>query len=214
MSDGMATRSEVVLIGPHAAGKSTLAALLSERLGLPVVALDRVKWQYFRALGCDVAEAERIREQHGFWAMTRWLQPYAIAMVERVLADHRDCIFDFGAGHSMYDDLAFVARIHTALAPFRNVVLVLPSPDEEESIRVLTERVGPFTIPAHWVFVDIPAYEVRQPANRTLASLTVYTHGRLPEQSRDDLLRQLSERNAVPSRAGTDAPPRRRLEER
>jgi hypothetical protein len=113
-------------------------------------------------------------------------------MVERVLVDHRDCIFDFGAGHSMYDDPAFVERIHAALAHFHNVVLVLPSPDEEESIRVLTERVGPFTIPAHWVYVDIPAYEVRQPSNRTLASLTAYTHGRTPEETCDDLLRQLA----------------------
>jgi hypothetical protein len=202
-------RSEIVFIGPRAAGKSTLAALLGERLALPVVALDRVKWDYFRALGCDEAEAGRIREAQGFWAMTRWLQPYAIAMVERVLEDHRDCIFDFGAGHTMYDDPAFVSRIHAALTPFRNVVLVLPSPAEDESIRVLTERVGPFTIPPHWVFVDIPAYEVRQPSNRTLASLTVYTHGRTPEQTCDDLLRQLAERIATRSRTGTERTPSR-----
>ena len=198
------SRSEIVLIGPHAAGKSTLAALLGERLVLPVVSLDRVKWDHFRALGCDESEARRIQEEQGFWAMTRWLQPYAIAMVERVLAGHRDCIFDFGAGHSMYDEPAFVARIHAALAPFRSVVLVLPLPDEEESIRVLTERVGPFTIPAHWVFVDIPAYEVRQPSNRTLATLTAYTHGRTPEQTCADLLRQLAERNVTPGRIGAE----------
>jgi len=185
------SRSEFVLIGPHAAGKSTLARLLGARLGLPVVSLDAVKWEYFRALGCDEAEVARVREEQGFWAMTRWLQPWAIAMVERVLADHRDCIFDFGAGHSMYDDPAFVARIHAALAPFRHVVLVLPCPDEEESIRVLTERVGPFTIPEHWVFVDVPAYEVRQPSNCTLATLTAYTHGRTPDEICDALLRQM-----------------------
>ena len=79
------SRSEFVLIGPHAAGKSTLARLLGARLGLPVVSLDAVKWEYFRALGCDEAEAARIRGERGFWAMTHWLQPWAIAMVERVL---------------------------------------------------------------------------------------------------------------------------------
>src|SRR5215212_3338962 len=163
-----ASRLEVVLIGPHAAGKSTLARLLGGRLGLPVVSLDAVRWDYYRALGLSEEEAQRVREERGFWAMTRWLQPWAIAMVERVLVEHRDCVFDFGAGHSMYDNPAFIERIHAALAPFRNVALVLPSPDEEQSIRVLKERVGPFTLPPHVVHVDVEAYEVRQPANRTL----------------------------------------------
>jgi hypothetical protein len=185
-------RSEVVLIGPHRAGKSTLAALLGERLGLLVVSLDAVRWDHYRALGYDEAETARIRENEGFWAMTRYLQPYAIGMVERVMAGHRDCIFDFGAGHSMYEEPAFVERIHAALAPFCRVALVLPSPDEAESIRVLKERVGPFELKPEWVYVDVEAYEVRQPSNRTLATLTVYTHGRTPDKSCDDLLAQMA----------------------
>jgi hypothetical protein len=193
LSAAARSRDEVVLIGPHRAGKSTLAALLGERLGLPVVSLDAVRWEHYRALGYDEAETARIREREGFWAMTRYLQPYAIAMVERVLAEHRDGIFDFGAGHSMYDEPAFVARIHAALAPFRHVALVLPSPDERESIRILKDRVGPFELKPEWVYVDVEAYEVRQPSNRTLATLTVYTHGRTLEESCEDLLAQMAD---------------------
>ena len=97
----------------------------------------------------------------------------------------------------MYDDPAFVARIHAALVPFRNVVLVLPSPDEETSIRVLNERAGPAVIPAHWVYVDIPAYEVRHPSNRTLATFTAYTHSRAPDETCDDLLGRLREKGLL-----------------
>jgi hypothetical protein len=108
-------------------------------------------------------------------------------MVERVLAEHRDCVFDFGAGHTIFDDPAQIDRIQRALSPFRTVVLLMPSPDLEESVRVLRERSG------EWVadgtpYFDFPRYEAKHPLNRSLATLTVYTEGRTPLECRDQIL--------------------------
>jgi shikimate kinase len=188
----VSSRDEIVLIGPHRAGKSTLAALLAAKLGVPVCALDEVKWCYFREAGYDAAEGKQVRAAQGFLGFSRFLKPYAIAMVERVLAEHRNCVFDFGAGHSMYEDEAQAARVQQALAPFRHVVLVLPSSDVDESVRVLRERSGPWTPDGATEYFDFHTYEVTHPLNAVLASHTLYTAGRTPDQACDEILRLLT----------------------
>jgi adenylate kinase family enzyme len=40
----------VIVVGPGAAGKTTLAAILAEITGLPVIELDKLFWQPPRAL--------------------------------------------------------------------------------------------------------------------------------------------------------------------
>ncbi|HEY1408430.1 MAG TPA: shikimate kinase [Promineifilum sp.] len=40
------SRSEIILIGPIGAGKSTIGRLLAERLGLPQVSMDDIRYRY------------------------------------------------------------------------------------------------------------------------------------------------------------------------
>jgi hypothetical protein len=66
-----------------------------------------------------------------------------------------------------------------ALAPVRNVALLLPSPDPEESVRILTEcRAPPEGFDWHRHFVT-------HPSNGALAKLVVYAAGQAPEQTCD-----------------------------
>jgi shikimate kinase len=181
------SRAELVLIGPSRAGKSTLAGLVAERLGVPRVSLDAIKWRYFAEMGFDAETGRRIRELEGFRALTLRLRPYALAMVERALVEHRDCVFDFGAGHSMFDEPEQIERLRRALSPFRSVVLTLPSPDLKESVRVLRERSGPWVSDGTPYF-DFSRYEVEHPLNRLLATWIVYTEGRTPEACRNEIL--------------------------
>jgi hypothetical protein len=58
-------RSEVVLIGPQRAGKSTIGGLLAARLGVPQVSLDMLRSGYYRELGFDEAAAAFHPQQHG-----------------------------------------------------------------------------------------------------------------------------------------------------
>jgi hypothetical protein len=176
------TRTDVVLIGPQRAGKSTIGGLLAARQGVPQVSLDKLRFGYYRELGYDEVAAEEARRRDGFLALTRLWKPFEIHAVERVLADHHQCVFDFGAGHSVYEDAQQVERLTRALAPFRHVVLLLPSPDPGTSVRVVRERIGAW-VPDGTPFFDFEDYYVRHPCNHTLATLTVYTEGQTPEQT-------------------------------
>jgi adenylate kinase family enzyme len=68
------TKSDIILIGPVRTGKSTLGKLLSEKLGQPCVALDDLRWKYYREIGYDEALAKTIRLQGGFLALVLYWQ--------------------------------------------------------------------------------------------------------------------------------------------
>jgi hypothetical protein len=186
------SRFEPVLIGPSRAGKSTLAPLVADAVGLPVVKVDRLRWQYYEGWGFSRAESDRINAEQGFAAVLRVWKPYEIRLVEAAFADHRDCVFDFGAGFAMFDDAGHAERLRAAMRPFRNVVLVLPSADDEEAIRVLWERSPKYDPAIHkGEFFDFPRYEVTHPLPREVATGVLYTDGRSPEDCAGELVGRL-----------------------
>lgn len=51
--------SDIILIGPQGAGKSTIGSLLSDRLGLPQCSMDTQRWGYYKEIGYDDAVAKK-----------------------------------------------------------------------------------------------------------------------------------------------------------
>ena len=112
-------------------------------------------------------------------------KPFEAHAVERLLADHQDCVIDFGAGHTVYEDETLFARVEAALQPYANVVLLLPSPDLEESVRILRTRED-------WDGMadgfDFQEHYVKHPSNYRLAKHTVYTKGKTPAETCDEII--------------------------
>ena len=178
---------DIILIGPVRTGKTTVSRLLAERLGLSTVSLDDLRWNYYKEIGYDQNLAQQIRQTGGFVALVFYWKLFDVYAVERVLADHRDCVINFGAGHSVYESQELFLRVKKALAPYPNVVLILPSQDAEESIRILNERtrdlVGLFGQGFNW-----NEYFVRHRSNYDLARFVVYTKGKAPEETCDEII--------------------------
>src|SRR5262249_684710 len=114
--------------------------LLAERLNVHQVPMDDRRWDYYAEIGWSKEEQQRIQEAEGFAGVARYWKPFEAHAVGRLLAEHSPFVIDFGAGHSVYEDHAQFARVQELLAPYPNVVLLLPSPDLDESVAILRER--------------------------------------------------------------------------
>lgn len=189
-------RSEIVLIGPCGSGKSTIGGLLAERLNLPSVSMDDLCQGYYaeapehlqpkQQSHVDSTLPKRYREG-------RWKDLYAL---DRLLSDYRDCVFNLGAGHSIYEEPSLFRQAHDLLMPFDHVVLLMPSPNPEDSIAVLRDR----TIKVKgWDCTfegfDFHEHFVRHESNRRLAKFCVYTNSKSPDQTCDEILSLLSNRS-------------------
>jgi shikimate kinase len=186
-------RQEIVLIGPVCAGKSTVGDLLGEELATEHVDIDHVSARYYLEAGWSVERFRAIEHRAGLMDAYRDGEQAMVSVLERSLADYRDCIVSLGAAHTHFFDPALMDRAREALAPFGRVVLLLPSPDLARSVSILRERCDALGLPS-WrdSACDLIERWVMDSCNRDLATVTVYTEGRDAAQTRDEVLRALA----------------------
>lgn len=180
---GKVMTTEIILIGPGCSGKSTLGWLLFEALGLPQVPLDTIKYDLFKEIGYDETYANELYKTKGFPELHKYWRPYDVHSVKRVL-ENRNCVIDFGAGCTVYDDAAQFEEVRRALEPFRNVILLQPCEDKKRSLEILHEREGFTDIDGF----DFAKYFLESHCNYTLAKHIVYTQGRKPHETCNEII--------------------------
>ncbi len=183
----------IVLIGPIATGKTTLAALLSQKLNKPLVEVDEVRWEYYKEMGFDGEKSNQIREQEGVLAVVKYWKPFEAYAVEKILQTQDQAVVEFGGGHSVYEDPILFEQVKVALAPHK-VILILPTNDAAENHRILNERIT-----ADGFFSDevsaLNQHFIEHPSNTLLADHIFYTHGQTPEESAEALISTLDLKN-------------------
>ena len=168
---------DIVIIGPVAVGKTSVARSLSQRLDRPMISMDDVREDYYRELGYDDEVARRLFEQDGaasVWCYYKAFDPHS---VERILADYPGHIIDMGGGSTVHEHDDQLERIKRALAPYRHVVLLLPYEDREASLAFLDQRTG--CGPRRR---NINRTLLWHRSNGELATHTVYTAERSPDE--------------------------------
>jgi shikimate kinase len=176
--------SEIILIGPIGSGKTTVAELLHTRTMLPHRSMDGLRWTYYDEIGYDWNLAKENHIKDGFWGLYRYWKPFEAYAVKRILEDFSECIFDFGGSHSVYRDDELFEQVRQTLEPYPFVILLIPSPDKEESIRILNARNNYASDDQRMVNEIF----VRHHSNYDLAKHTVYTRDKTPEQTCEEIL--------------------------
>ena len=188
--------SSIILIGPMSAGKSTIAQLLAEKLGIARYELDELRWDYYDEIGYDHEIASGIGKEKGMLGIIEYGKPYEAHAVERAVAEYKNCILDFGAGHSVFEDQALFTRVEQALSHVENVILLLPSPRLDESVAIVNERFSSLLeqevgeIDPELLLLN--EHFVRHLSNHKLAKWVVYTEGHTPEETCAQVLDEIN----------------------
>lgn len=177
MNDEIIFSQSILLIGPSGAGKSTVADELCKITGMQRLCLDYI------------ANQDR---KSGFIKRFRNDEEYYLYLIELQLKRAQDLgisgVVDFGAGHSVYDDEEIFERVKTILNKFKNVVLLLPSEDLEESLQLLSKRsTGDYSPNRKFI---------TSPCNGELATIIIYEQGRTPNQIAQDIIYRINNRGA------------------
>lgn len=170
----------VVLVGPAAAGKSTVGELLAPLLGTGFVDIDAVADPYYAEVGWSIDRLVRRVGEVGRIPTEREWEPARAHAVSRAVGDHPGVVLALGAGHTSYTQPEHLARVGAALAGTR-VVLLLPSLDRDESLALLRARsLGSkgtsWTYDGH----DLLAEWLDDAGTRSLATEIVCTDGETP----------------------------------
>ncbi|MCF7929909.1 MAG: hypothetical protein K9L02_00160 [Acholeplasmataceae bacterium] len=178
--------NDIILIGPVGVGKTTIGKLLSKRLHIPQISLDKKRWHIYKEIGYDKKYAKKLYKQEGFLGVYKYWKPFEAYSVKRVLELYPNHIHDFGAGQSVYEDKILFDDVYTLLEPYRNVILLLPSKDKEKSLDVLFKRnlMTDNKFEYNYLFVN-------NPSNEKLAKIIVYTDGKSLSEICDEIINNI-----------------------
>lgn len=130
----------LVLIGPAAAGKTTVGSLTAGILEVPFVDLDEVGGNYYAEVGWSI---ERLVQRIGLVgrvAAEREWEPARAHAVQRAVIEHPGVVLALGAGHTSYSDPRCLAEVRSALKGVPHVILLHPSPDRDVALAELRRR--------------------------------------------------------------------------
>ncbi len=177
---------EIILIGAESVGKTTIGKLLSDKLGIPQVSMDNLRWKYYEEAGWSREQDQEIGAKEGFVGVFRHWKQFDVHAVERMLQEHEHCVIDFGAGHSVFENAEDLKRVREMLAPYANVFLIMPSPDMQESIAILRKRRMQ-SIKG----IELIEFLISHASYDQLADYVVYTESKTPDECKDAVLEQL-----------------------
>jgi len=181
--------NNIILIGPVGAGKSTQGELVAKALKMKSVSLDGIANDYYEENGFDMGYFQKLKKEIGYLEAYRQWWPSLAYAAKKVVKDFNNSVIDFGAGHSHYEDRYLFESVRTDLAKFRNVILLLPSPDLDRSVALIRER-SISRGGRNWIYqgYDFIEHWVKDECNHLLATNTIYTEGKKPDQTRDEIL--------------------------
>ena len=183
---------KIVLIGPMSAGKSTVAALLAEKLDLPRLEMGELRWELYRQAGYDDQVAREVYSKEGILGVLSYSKPFEAFAVASLVSRPEEFVLDLGAGHSVYEDDERFMQVKRALDLLPYVFLLLPSADLEHSIEVLNTRFAELLLrevgEIDEALLELNEHYVRHPSNLRLAKKVFYTDGRSADETCNEII--------------------------
>lgn len=178
----------IIFIGPIGAGKSTIAKMVAEELSIPSFSLDKEE-HLAASVGYDIERYKRMWKENGLLDAYEYRRSFYDRLVPLFLASHDHGVLDLGGGHPIVPDQAKQEVIRKAFAPYEHIFLLMPTPDPNESIKILRKR--------NQLADDEPDLNTLYFKNGNtvfweIAKFPVYTEGKTPKQTHAEVMRLLN----------------------
>ncbi|MCO4783777.1 MAG: shikimate kinase [Candidatus Cloacimonetes bacterium] len=184
------TSTPIILIGPMAAGKSTIGGELAKIIQIPQVPMDRVRWYYYYKHGFSLEKELSIES---FTDVLTYWKPFEVNAVQNIVKEFPNSIIDFGAGHSYFTDKDQFNLVSEALSNIPNIFLLLPCKNKTKALEICNDRLKKRKekdleeneITANRNFIN-------HQSNYKLSKHIIYTEGKTPLESAKEIQSLLS----------------------
>ncbi|MGV6862391.1 MAG: hypothetical protein ACWA41_11505 [Putridiphycobacter sp.] len=199
----MEYRDNIILLGPLATGKSSIATKISELTGLHNHPIDKLKWYYRHKNGYDLCKSTHILKTEGFESLLLYArQFFGLKDLKSILFTFKG-IIDLGASDSYYVSDLRRDDFEKLMGKFNNVFLILPSADPEESIQILNDRLqaryenNTLKKPVIESYLKMNAAFIKCETSKKVAKYVIYTKGKTVEECAREIVGLLKYRNRL-----------------
>ena len=187
----------IILIGPLATGKSSVAERLSEITGMHNHPVDKLKWYYRHRNGYNLYESTKLLRTKGFPALIKYAKDFFGPKELNNILEEFHGIIDLGATDTHCEELFRLQELAAIFKRCPNVFLILPSKSVKTSITTLNERLykryqkDPLKFPVIESYKEMNEIFIRSKTNKLLAKHIIYTNGRTIDEIAQEILQKV-----------------------
>lgn len=169
--------NSILLIGPMGTGKSTISKQLNVETGMRIISLDN---------------REQLSDFYKNKNMFESFKEFEFYLTSSLLTSLKEpSIIDFGAGHSVYENSIMFNKMKELISKFKNVELILPSENLEESLQIINERMKLRNGNRPNNDFETNKHFLQSPCNYELATNIIYTKNMLPDEISKYIIEQV-----------------------
>lgn len=140
--NSMEKKYNIILIGPLCSGKTRIANYISKQNQICTTDVDIKKQTYVIAKGYDSNVALQIKVDEGWQSYFDYGKKYFSVNNLKTILDETTCeIIQIGGDLTNFDDYNNFENCKSVLSIYPNVILLLPSEDDEINKTILAERL-------------------------------------------------------------------------
>ena len=190
----------IVLIGPVAAGKSTISEIIQRQkneLGLVHMPLDKTSEFYLNYYGYDFSKGRNLMKSGSYQEYLNYRQLFNFQYIKSLIDNiDRPYLLEFGGSDTITSTNEDSEELKSMLREFKNVVLLLPSKDKKYSEQILERRVTHLVDESMGKFLKFVNRQLLQDGfYEEVVTSTVYTESKTPEEVAYEILELVKNKN-------------------
>lgn len=135
------TMENIILLGPIAAGKTSVGELLAQNLGKDFIDIDERREKIYETLRYSSKRANFLYKMFGIKGWYFYQKKFELASVKIILNEGSDRVISFGAGQAVYHSGKMRREFCKLIENNPNIFLLMPFKSSEQTLKLLNQRM-------------------------------------------------------------------------